>query len=43
MCEKIRIRIMISWLEDSLSFAVKNGTKEDRRELQRQLDVLKGE
>lgn len=43
MSKQIMIRLQIAWLEESLSFAVKNGTKNDRRELQRQLDVLKGE
>lgn len=42
MSEKIMIRLKIAWLEESLSFAVKNGTKNDRRELQRQIDQLRG-
>lgn len=41
MNNNIRIKLLITWLEESLSFAVKNGTKQDRRELQEQLDQLK--
>lgn len=42
MSNNIRIKLLIAWLEESLSFAVKNGTKQDRRELQKQLDQLRG-
>lgn len=42
MNNNIRIKLLIAWLEESLSFAVKNGTKQDRRELQKQLDQLRG-
>lgn len=41
MSEVIRVKLLILWIEEALSFAVKNGTKQDRRELQHQLDILK--
>lgn len=40
---EITKKIMIDTLEASIAYAVKNEPKEVRRELQRQLDVLKGE
>ena len=40
---EITKKIMIDTLEASIAYAIKNESKEVRRELQRQLDVLKGE
>jgi hypothetical protein len=40
---EITKKIMIDTIEASIAYAIRHESKEVRRELQRQLDVLKGE